>query len=127
MVTTTIRDGRDRSAVKDAIAMEVEHTLNIEETKLKITPKNPVISVGVVDDGTFQKKAVAIDKESGRNVITKEDISRSEIKAANMATIVWGLESRGREDGTGKNNAKVGSNVVDLGPIEKVTLGSDIK
>lgn len=68
--------------------MEVEHTLNIEETKPKITPKNSVISVGVVDDGTFQKKVVAIDKESGRNVITKEDISRSEIKAANMATIV---------------------------------------
>ena len=72
MVTTTIRDGGDQSAVKDAIAMEVEHTLNIEETKPKITPKNQVISVGVVDDGTFQKKAVAIDRESGRNVITKK-------------------------------------------------------
>jgi len=85
-----------------------------------------VMSVGVVDDGTFQKKAVAIDRESGRNVITKEDISGSEIKGANTATTVRCLESKEREDGAEKNNAKGGVSAVDSGPIEKVKLGSDI-
>lgn len=99
MVTSTMRDDGDRSAMKDAMVMEVEHTLSVEETKPRITPKNPENSIAMVNDVTFQKKVAAIDRESRSNVFTKADISGSEIKAVNSATTDRCLEIKGREDG----------------------------
>nr|POE83763.1 hypothetical protein CFP56_06084 [Quercus suber] len=101
MVTSTMKDDGDRSAVKDAMVMEVEHTLSFEETKPRITPKNPENSVVMVNDVTFQKKVAVIDRESRSNMFTKADISGFEIKAVNSATTDRCLEIRGREDGDG--------------------------